>query len=291
MSGKFLIVQADDFGACVAITDGIMAAFREGKVTQTSVIMPALDSERAIRLALEAGMPLGVHLALMCEWESVRWRPLTAAPSLRGPDRALLPGLAEVRSVARADDVVTELRAQVGAVRAAGATVSYVDSHIGVCDTRALATVAAEFNIASRDPVPQPARTLPLDSIWHLSLQPEATKIDDLIRRVASLSEGVHMIVSHPALDRPELRTLCSPDSRRWRWAVDVRLSDFAALRDPRFRRACEAHEVTLTSVAALGWAESEHDPLRSSAWSPDEPGVPRGRVTPTLRRAEGNHG
>lgn len=258
MARKHLIMQADDFGACQAVTDGIMAAFQEGAVTQTSVIMPAFDSGRATEIALRAGMPIGVHLALMCEWESVRWHPLAPAPSLCGPDGALMPGLTELRAMAEADDIASELTAQIAAAQAAGVTVTHVDSHIGVCDPGVLATVAAAFGIASRDPVPWPGRTLPLDSIWHLSLQPDFSKTDDLVRHVEALPDGVHMIVSHPALDQPELRALCSAGSRRWKWAVDIRLSDLAALRDHRFRRACEKSGVTLTSVAALGWAGND---------------------------------
>jgi len=277
MTGKLLIVQADDFGACQAVTDGIMVGFREGVVTQTSVIMPAFDSARAIRIALRVRIPLGVHLTLMCEWESVRWHPLTPAPSLRGPDGALLPGLAELRAAATANDIVSELTAQVAVAQAAGATITHIDSHIGVCDPDAVAAVAAEFGVASRDPVPWPGSTLALDSIWHLSLQPDSTKTDDLVRHVEALPDGVHMIVSHPALDRPELRELCSPGSRRRKWAVDIRLSDLGALRDPRFRRVCEASGVTLTSVAALGWADHDETSAPERSWRKFD--APRGTV------------
>lgn len=255
MADKSLIIQADDFGACGAVTDGIMAAFAEGVVTQASVIIPAFDSARAIQLALAARLPLGVHLALMCEWESVRWQPLTAAPSLRGADSALVAGLAELRAHAQAHDVLGELRAQLAAAIDAGIRITHVDSHIGVWNSDVLAEAVAELSVASRDPVPSPGRTLPLDSIWHLSLQEAASKVEALVRHVEGLRDGVHMIVAHPALDRPELRQLCAPSSRRWPWAVDIRLSDLAALRDPRFQRACETVGVTLTSVEALGWA------------------------------------
>lgn len=253
MTGKSLIVNADDFGACRAVTDGVIAAFREGVLTQASVIVPAFDSARAVRLASEAGLPLGVHLALMCEWESVRWSPLTPAPSLRWADGALPPGLAELRACARAPEVLAELRAQVAAAYRAGVPVMHVDCHIGVWDPAVLAQVTADAGVPSRDPVPPPGRTMRLDSLWHLSLQEQTTKVDALVQHVQGLREGVHMIVAHPALDRPELRQLCSPSSRRWRWAVDIRLSDLAALRDPRFRLACEDSGVTLTSLAACG--------------------------------------
>ena len=254
MDGTWLILQADDLGACPAITDGILAAHAEGLVTQASVIMPASDSARALGLARRSGLPVGVHLALMCEWEVDRWPPLTAAPSLRGADGALLPGLTELRRSATRQDTVDELRAQVAAA-AAAIDITHLDSHIGVCDADWLSHVAAESGLPSRDPVPPPGRTLALDSLWHLSLRPADTKTDDLIAYVTGLGPGVHMIVAHPALDGPDLRALCSPASRRWKWAVDIRLSDLASLRDPRFLRACTDRGVALTSVAAMARA------------------------------------
>ncbi|MBF9132207.1 ChbG/HpnK family deacetylase [Plantactinospora sp. S1510] len=249
MPARRLVVQADDLGACAAITDGILTAFEAGAVTQASVIVPAGDAERGIRVAVEAGLPLGVHLALMCEWESVRWRPLTPAASLCDEDGGLQPGLAELARTARRSEVVSELRAQIVAALDWGVPVTHLDSHIGVLDTQALSQVAAEFELACRDPIPGPGRMLALDSLWHLTPRSPETKTEELVRHVRSLPEGDHLIVAHPALDRPELRSLCHRGSRRYKWAVDYRLSDLAALTDPRFRAICGEEDVALVSV------------------------------------------
>ena len=46
----------------------------------------------AVRLLKEnPGLDVGVHLALTSEWDNVKWRPLTAAPSIVDEDGYLMP--------------------------------------------------------------------------------------------------------------------------------------------------------------------------------------------------------
>ncbi|MDT0266824.1 ChbG/HpnK family deacetylase [Streptomyces sp. DSM 44915] len=248
-----LVVQADDHGACPAVSDGILRCFQAGVVTQASVIVPAPDAPRAIAAALAAGLPLGAHLALLCEWEGLRWGPLTAAPSLRAVDGAFPDDLARLRAQADLGEAAAELRAQLRAATTAGVRLTHLESHVRVLDPGLLARISAEFGLPCRDEVPAPGVPMALDSLWHLSLQDPATKAEALARHVAGLGPGTHMVVAHPAEDRPELLTLCSPDSRRWKWARDIRVSDTAALLDPRFLASCAERDVELTALPAPG--------------------------------------
>lgn len=272
-----LIVQADDYGACPAISDGILRCFRAGVVTQASVIVPAPDAPRAIRAALAAGLPLGAHLALLCEWEGLRWSPLTAAPSLRAPDGAFPDDLGRLRAQADIGEAEDELRAQLRAAERAGVRLTHMESHVRVFDTPLLARLSAESGLPCRDPVPAPGVPMELDSLWHLSVQDPRSKSEALADHLAGLRPGLHMIVSHPAEDRPELRSLCSPSSRRWKWARDIRVSDMAALTDPGFAERCAARDIELVSLPAPGPRVS---PVPTAA----EPGPP-----PDAARAAGN--
>jgi predicted glycoside hydrolase/deacetylase ChbG (UPF0249 family) len=245
-----LIVQADDYGACPAITDGVLAGFRAGRITQASIMPPAPDSGRAAWLARLAGLPLGIHLTLACEWEGLRYYPLTPARSLRDQDGAFLPGVPELRARAEPEEALTELRAQVAAVRTAGVHPTHLESHVGVFDAAVLAQLSAETGLPCRDELPAPGRMLKLDSLWHLSVQPYADKVAALCDHVRRLPPGLHMIVAHPAVDSPELLTLTSPESRRWKWARDIRVTDLEALLSPEFGAACAASEVEPASLA-----------------------------------------
>jgi predicted glycoside hydrolase/deacetylase ChbG (UPF0249 family) len=80
---KQLIVNADDFGRTLGISQGILRAYREGIVTSTTAMMNIPGIEESLRLARqESGLGLGVHLVFTA------WRPLlppTQVPSLVDP--------------------------------------------------------------------------------------------------------------------------------------------------------------------------------------------------------------
>lgn len=59
-----LIVNADDYGWNRPTTDATLETFREGRIGSATTLMFMQDSERAVELALGAGLPLGLHLNL-----------------------------------------------------------------------------------------------------------------------------------------------------------------------------------------------------------------------------------
>ncbi|QMU78215.1 ChbG/HpnK family deacetylase [Streptacidiphilus sp. PB12-B1b] len=251
---RILVVQADDYGMCPAVTDGILAAHRAGAVTQASVMVPAPDAHRAMWLARRRGLVLGAHLVLACEWEGLRYHPLTPAGTLRAPDGGYLPGIAELRAAgADPGEALVELREQLRVMEAAGIRPRHCESHVGVFDPDVLAAVSAERGLPCRDDVPAPGVPMALDSLWHLSTRPLESKTDDLLAHLAALPPGTHMVVAHPAADRPELDTLTDPGSRRWKWARPIRVSDLATLLDPRFHEAVTRLGITLAPLPAKG--------------------------------------
>jgi chitin disaccharide deacetylase len=64
VDAPILIVNADDYGWNQPTTDATLEAFRAGRITSATALMYMRDSERAAELALEAGLPVGLHLNL-----------------------------------------------------------------------------------------------------------------------------------------------------------------------------------------------------------------------------------
>lgn len=60
-----LIVNADDLGYDRATSDAICEVFARGAITSASAMVFMEDSERALGLAIAAGLPVGLHLNLM----------------------------------------------------------------------------------------------------------------------------------------------------------------------------------------------------------------------------------
>jgi len=59
------LVNADDFGFTIGVTDGIIKAYREGIVTHTSIMANGLDFDRSVTcLKTAENLKVGVHLVV-----------------------------------------------------------------------------------------------------------------------------------------------------------------------------------------------------------------------------------
>lgn len=80
--GRYLVVNGDDFGVNHAHNLGVRKAFTEGILTSAGIITAAPWFAEAIHLAQKHRIPVGVHLALSCEYDRYQFGPLTRAPEL-----------------------------------------------------------------------------------------------------------------------------------------------------------------------------------------------------------------
>ena len=132
---RLLIINADDFGMCHAITDAIYHALKVGVVHSTTLMVPCPWALYAMRLLKDnADISFGVHLTLICDAPMYRWRPLTSrehVPSLvdetgtfYGSDR-----MSEFLAQAKLSEVEEEFQAQIDVVLAAGLNPTHLDWH------------------------------------------------------------------------------------------------------------------------------------------------------------------
>jgi chitin disaccharide deacetylase len=129
---KQLLVNADDFGLCQGITDGIIAAHQSGIVTSTSIVASGRSFADAVAHArANPKLGVGVHLTLVEEYAVAAPRdiPTLIQSDGRFPKNyaALLPGLLLGRI--RLKDVEREFRAQIEKCLNAGLEPTHLDSH------------------------------------------------------------------------------------------------------------------------------------------------------------------
>jgi chitin disaccharide deacetylase len=60
-----LIINADDFGLDVDVTDRILECFRAGTISSTTALVWMADSDRAAALSSRETLPIGLHLNLI----------------------------------------------------------------------------------------------------------------------------------------------------------------------------------------------------------------------------------
>lgn len=128
--GRFLIVNADDFGLCEEITRGILTASENGIVTSVSVVANGSYFQKGINLLEGAELDTGLHLTFVGGEKPVSG----AVGGLVDEEGLFLKGYREViaRILTRRFDKAAlkkEFFEQAVLMKDAGLTISHIDSH------------------------------------------------------------------------------------------------------------------------------------------------------------------
>ena len=249
MAGEIkLIVRADDFGMCHAVNEGIVKAFTQGIVTQASVMVPCPWFTEAAALARVHTIPVGIHQTLTCEWDYLRWRPLTNGVTLTGPDGTFYRSVEEAHDAISHEEAVAELLAQVARFTAEGLTLDYLDVHMGAVAPKAYAEVADKTDTLFL--YSALARERGLTSLDGLSERDTSGKKAWFLNYLRDLGPGTHVLVTHPAVGGAELASLTEPDSIPYRWAEEYRIADLELLTDPDVASLITERGIELTTAA-----------------------------------------
>ncbi len=228
-----LIVNADDLGYTPLTSAGIFAAWRDGIVTSTSLMVRRPDAEAAVRRAAEEGFAdLGLHLDLG-EWTCLggRWRKLYGVVAMEDP--AAVRDECE-RQLDRFRDLV-------------GRDPTHLDSHQHVHrddPVRPVAhEIAARLGIVLRDA----SRTVAYAGGFYGQYgdgrsAAECLTVEAILGILARSTADVVELGCHPGLD-PDLETMYCHERRR-----EVEVLCTSGLRD-----RIAAAGFTLATFAALG--------------------------------------
>jgi hopanoid biosynthesis associated protein HpnK len=129
---KKLIVNADDFGLTLGVSQAIIEGHQRGIITSTSLLANGRAFDPAVAMCRQAPrLGVGVHLNLT---QGTPVLPPASVPSLvrgggllSGSPGSLWRGI--VRGKIRLTDVEKELGAQIAKVRAAGVAPTHLDGH------------------------------------------------------------------------------------------------------------------------------------------------------------------
>ncbi len=132
---KVVILHVDDVGMSYDSNEGAINAIVNGTATSCSVMMPCpWVPAFAHYMKVHPGIDAGLHLTLTSEWKDYRWGPLagkSAVPGLVDAEGDLWPSVEEVVKHATADEVYTEIKAQLDRARTMGFEPTHLDSHMG----------------------------------------------------------------------------------------------------------------------------------------------------------------
>jgi predicted glycoside hydrolase/deacetylase ChbG (UPF0249 family) len=266
VTGRTLIVNADDLGLHPDIDRGIEAAHREGVVTSASIAAVGASFAHAVELCRRCpGLDVGVHLTLVGE------RPLTDPAMLgdlvTGDGRFVRahPALVARALLRRLDGgaVLRELEAQIERVVGAGLRPTHLDGHQHVHLLPGIWPAVVQLARRHRirwvrvpcfRPVPadgsgpiaialrlglnvlQRSRRARLAELRSADVTPALAEsgrltVERIVRALRTVPDGtVAELVVHPGLTTPAL-------TERYAWGYDWS-GETAALTDPRLRGA-----------------------------------------------------
>lgn len=214
-----LIVRGDDMGYSHAGNEALVKAFQQGIETSIEVIVPSPWFPEAVKM-LEANpkVDVGIHLALTSEWDNIKWRPLTACPSLRDADGYFLPmvfpnknypGRSIKESNWKLADIEKEFRAQIEMALRKIPRISHLSSHMGCTDlsdsVRQLTNKLAKEYHLDVDLAANGVKGAGYEGPSKTSSE----KVKSFINMLNKLEEGgTYLFVDHPGLDSPELQAI-----------------------------------------------------------------------------------
>ena len=175
---RVIILHVDDAGMSFDSNKGVEEAMEKGIASSTSVMMPCPWVPGFVHyLKTHPNTDAGLHLTLTSEWKDYRWAPLSGrsrVPGLVDSEGAMWPEVEDVLKHASADEVETEMRAQIERALQMGFKPTHLDSHMGtIFGSTAYIERYIKLGVAYQIPIMFPAghntlitqqlRSLPID--------------------------------------------------------------------------------------------------------------------------------
>jgi chitin disaccharide deacetylase len=253
---KYLLVRADDMGSFHSANLACIKTAQEGIVRSIEVMVPCAWFPDAVDLLKKnPTINIGIHLVLTSEWESVKWRPVTHAPSIVDRDGYFFPfiwpnGSGPVDGFLRnaewtISDIEKELRAQIELGIRHLPNVTHISAHMGFTSLdpsieALFVQLASEYGLKTDASYPLLALNEPYGS--ELSSK---KRVKGFILALKKMTPGVWVYVEHPGFDDVEMRG-ADPEMAYNRQSV----TDLLTHR--RVKRAIEKMGIKLIDYAAL---------------------------------------
>lgn len=219
-----LVIRADDMGSFRAANIACRESYEKGVVTSVEVMaVTPWFPEAARLLRAYPGVDVGLHLTVTSEWENVKWRPLTACPSLTdsngyffpmiSPNPAY-PGLSVMENKWNLAEIEQEFRAQIELALKNIPQISHLSGHMLSTGfdpevIRMVRRLSQEYHLPAID---RADAMKEYDFTYVGYAGPHRTAAEkeaSFLKMLDTLEPGKrYMFLDHPALDNEEMQTV-----------------------------------------------------------------------------------
>lgn len=230
---KNLIINADDFGLSHSVNKCILKAFHNGLITQVSLMAVGHAVDEAIEMALDYNIPCGIHLAIVCEFDTFPFKPLTSMPVSLASSKYFHNDLKAFIHNADPQEVEVELISQIEFLKGRGIKPLHFDSHIGTYKYDIIQKLSKTYNVINRDSFESGVSGQNvINTFFHLTIGNYLPiKLLRYKNYLSSISTGNHLVVCHPTDKNTEFENWFSSSSYyRKRWALENRTTDYECL-------------------------------------------------------------
>lgn len=213
----YLIIRGDDMGFSHAANLACIESYEKG-IMRSVELMPVTPwlMEAVDMLKEHSGLDVGIHLALTSEWQNLKWRPLTYAPSLVDsngyffpmvwPNKNLPPNTSISSSDWKIEDIEKELRAQIELSLAHVPQISHITGHMGFSSLNPkIQTLVQDLAKEYQLEVDLEKYNVQRMRGWDRETAYE-DRIDSFCENLKALKPGYYLFVDHPAYDVPEMK-------------------------------------------------------------------------------------
>ena len=213
-----LIIRGDDIGSAHAANLACIKSYQEGIMRSVEIMVPCAWFPEAVKMLAEnPGLDVGVHISITSEWENIKWRPVSNAPSLTDkngyffpmiwPNDRFGPEQALKSQDWKIEEIEQEMRAQIEMAIRNVPRVSHLSCHMGCSGwdpkvQEVYNKLAKEYGLeinpgdlgVKRFPLAEKGETLD-------------ERIDNFIIGLQKLEPGnTYFYIEHPGLDTPEMQ-------------------------------------------------------------------------------------
>lgn len=246
---KIILFHCDDAGMCGEANTAVINYFKKGEVRSAAVMVPCPYAMDLVEWAKSSLSPdIGVHLTLTSEWKTYRWGPVSPPEKVKGlidKEGRMWHDVPEVVVNATAEEIETEVRAQIDKVINAGFRPTHIDTHMGTLYgstdyLKVFLKIALEYNIPANaidlsDPaiadkfrgegypiteeVVEILNQYPLPKLDNFASVPWGSTYEEkrlnFFKLLDSLEPGLTEIIFHPSVETENLKSITNSWQQR----------------------------------------------------------------------------